>query len=103
MDPHAPKHCPVREASQFSSPLISVEQFKEQCWDLIGRELDDSLKKEKYDLSNTNDADLLDISNILNTDEQTIKELQEVCSIDNLKVCMFIYLSIALLDEPIKQ
>jgi len=85
MDPYAPKHCPVKEACQFSSPLITVDQFKEQCWDMIGPEISLCLKNEKGDLAGKSAEDLQDIASILNTDEQTIQELKEVCSIDNLK------------------
>jgi len=78
MDPFSPKHCPVREACQFSSPCVNVKQFKEQCWELIGAEVNQELCLKDSQHS------VRDIANTLNTDEQTINELQEVCSIDNL-------------------
>ena len=82
MEPYVPKHCPVNEACQFSSPLITTEQFKEQCWDVIGvTEINRDVQRDKK-------REELNIAQELNIDEQTINELKEVCSIDNLKVIM---------------
>lgn len=80
MDPLAPRHCPVDEAIQFSSPLISTEQFKEQCWEMIGDE------SKHVVSSDTSPEDLSVLADDLQTDEQTVIELKEVCNVDNLEV-----------------
>jgi len=111
------KYCPVNEAIQFSSPLISCSQFQEQCRQILPEKFsskkicnNDSMSKETakkdtsprkiksprkslchVDQSESTAAMMLiekekeECARSLDTDTQTIEELEEVCSIDHLK------------------
>ena len=99
-----PKYCPVNEAIQYSSPLITLKQFREQCKDIFKDRYNlsktersaTSISKTKrsiltsrtivIDQSATPEEKNAELVQLLNTDTATVEELEEVCSIDNLKV-----------------
>ena len=99
-----PKYCPVNEAIQYSSPLITLKQFKEQCKDIFKDRYHlpktersaTSIAKTKrsiltsrtivIDQSTTPEGKNAELAQLLNTDTATVEELEEVCSVDNLKV-----------------
>ena len=84
------RHCPINEACQFTSPLISVEMFKEQCALQIGQEVLFTLNKSAQTMNAKKEevvsTDEEEFATLLKTDKQTISELEEVCSIEHLKV-----------------
>ena len=99
-----PKYCPVNEAIQYSSPFITLKQFKEQCKDIF-KDLYHLPKTERsatsitktkrsilssrtivIDQSTTPEEKNAELAQLLNTDTATVEELEEVCSVDNLKV-----------------
>ena len=78
---------PILEAEQFSSPLISIPEFKGQFEVLLNEDVfpTNNLSNEESDKQ---------LADLLNCDYQTIEELKDVCSIDNLKVLHIFYNSL---------
>lgn len=75
------KYCPVNEAYLFTSPLMNIDIFKEQC--VLNIDFED-LEVRRNDKSQWQ-IDNEKLADKLKTDLQTVLELEEVCSIENLK------------------
>jgi len=75
------EYSPVEEALHYSSPLISIEKFKEQCLSKI-----DSNNFLPVDTTRKNVSLLKETAVEIGVDEETITDLMEVCNLDNLTV-----------------
>ena len=85
------KISPYDEACQLSSPPITMKEFREQCKSIIKEDLyenrRDITKGEngvQHDGEKEDEDDML--LKRIGVDAETMAELKEVCSIDNLKV-----------------
>ena len=86
MDINITKFCPVHEAYQFSSPLVTTDQFKGQCAAVIDYDnnfLNYWKKEKEAESSDTNRNE--ELAEHLQTDTRTVEELHEVCDVTKLQ------------------
>nr|XP_047139374.1 snRNA-activating protein complex subunit 3 isoform X2 [Hydra vulgaris] len=69
---------PILEAEHFSSPLISIPDFKNQFKELLCEDFFPPIIL-------SNEESNKKLGELLNCNQQTIEELEDVCSIENLK------------------
>ena len=73
---------PVVEAWHYSSPLISISKFKEQCLKKVSAE---DLHPERT-LADVEEKEIEGMAKILGVDNETVVDLMDVCDISNLEV-----------------
>lgn len=74
----APKCAPINEACQFSSPPITVEEFRAQCIASVG--------EERFAGQLVAEGDhVRSLAAMMGIEEGTVEELEDVCNPDNFK------------------